>query len=86
METDKPIELTLEEEDAVLARGAHRPLAAGAYNPYDVDPRRGHTHDPTAPAASQKTDLRKLSEWIKLKREIEELKAQETQAAKTASK
>ena len=75
MTQEKPVELSLEEEDALLARGASKALPQGAYNPYDVDPRRGKAPPPGA--AGSRTDLRKLSEWIKLKREIEELKTEE---------
>jgi hypothetical protein len=72
---DKPqIILSLEDEDALLSRGKPK-LPAGAYDPYNVDPRPGK---PAAvQTAANRTDLRKLSEWIKLKREIEELKAEE---------
>jgi len=80
---EKPIELSLEDEDALLSRGAKKALPQGAYNPYDVDPRRGKA---TAQSEAQaRTDLRKLSEWIKLKREIEELKAEEERAAQGAA-
>lgn len=75
MSKDKPVELRLEEEDAFPARGAGKALPQGAYNPYDVDPRRGKA--PPGGTAAGRTDLRKLSEWIKLKREIEELKSKE---------
>lgn len=75
-------ELRLEEEDALLERGAGKPLPKGAYNPYDVDPRRGK---PAPETAAARTDLRKLSEWIKLKREIEDLKAEEERAAEAKS-
>lgn len=70
MSEEKKLELSLEDEDAVISRGKPR-LPAGAYNPYDVDPRA--TTAPKGPAT--RTDLRKLSEWIKLKREVDELKA-----------
>jgi hypothetical protein len=75
---EKPVELSLEEEDALLARGTNKPLPQGAYDPYDVDPRRGRS---SAGEAHGRTDLRKLSEWIRLKREIEELKTEEERAA-----
>lgn len=83
MSHDKPIELSLEDEDALLERGGKKALPQGAYNPYDVDPRAGKAKPVAAPAAGgpTRTDLRKLSEWIKLKREIEELKAEEDRAA-----
>jgi len=76
---DKPIELKLEDEDALLERAtAGKALPKGAYNPYDVDPRAVRT---PKTGAGARTDLRKLSEWIKLKREIEELKAEEERTA-----
>ncbi len=49
-----------------------RPAPGGAYNPYDIDPK---ARRPLKPVAKQ--DLRKLSEWIKLKKEVEELKKEE---------
>jgi hypothetical protein len=79
---DKPIELSLEDEDELLSRGKPR-LPAGAYNPYDVDPRTGKK---TARAPAARTDLRKLSEWIKLKREVDELKAAEGEPVPSAKK
>lgn len=79
MTSDKPIELSLEDENALLERGASKALPKGAYNPYDVDPRRGKTAAEKAPAA--RTDLRQLSRWIQLKREVDELKAEEERAA-----
>jgi hypothetical protein len=81
--TEPVIELSLEDEDALLARGKPR-LPAGAYNPYDVDPRAAK---PVAGGGGNGVDhLRKLSEWIKLKREVEELKAAEAQPAAQAPK
>ncbi len=42
----------------------------GGYDPYDAEP----TARLKAPAGKHKpTDLRKLSEWIRLKREVEQL-------------
>ena len=70
-------ELSLEDEDALLTRGKPR-LPAGAYNPYDVDPKAAK-----AAAPGNRKDLRKLSEWIKLKREVDELKSAEGDPAVT---
>lgn len=77
MSDEKPIELSLEDEDALLGPGAAKKLAQGAYDPYDVDPRRGRRPEKSG---TTRTDLRQLSKWIKLKREIEELKAEEERA------
>ena len=87
MSDQKPIELSLEDEDALLERGAKKALPQGAYNPYDVDPRRGKAAASPAPGSggTSRTDLRKLSEWIKLKREIEDLKAEEERSAERDS-
>ncbi|MET0293117.1 MAG: hypothetical protein ABW136_12220 [Steroidobacteraceae bacterium] len=71
MSKEKPLELSLEDE-SVQPRGKPR-LAANAYNPYDVDPRAPRKDD----KSGARTDLRKLSQWIKLKREVDELKATE---------
>ncbi len=72
MSEQKPIELKLE-DDAPLPRGKHR-LPANAYDPYDVE--AGEAPKKVAdPSAANRTDLRKLSQWIKLKREVDELKA-----------
>jgi hypothetical protein len=76
---EKPIELSLEDEDALLERSGGKALPKGAYDPYDVDPRAPRVPAKTAGPAAR-TDLRKLSEWIKLKREIEDLKAEEERA------
>ena len=80
MSKDKPIELSIEDEDAILSRGKAK-LPAGAYDPYDVEPRRPKAADKVDVPGATRTDLRKLSEWIKLKREIEELKAEESKPA-----
>ncbi len=82
MTQEKPIELSLEDEDALLERGAKKALAQGAYNPYDVDPRRGKKA--VEKGNTTRTDLRQLSKWIKLKREIEDLKAEEERADESA--
>jgi hypothetical protein len=67
-----PLELELEDDDGELLRRLG-PLAPvkGGYNPYDRDPQRRKKPDAVSHA---NTDLRKLSEWIRLKREVEELK------------
>ena len=70
---EKPLKLVLEDD---VERGGKPRLAANAYNPYDVEPGR------PAAKGEARTDLRKLSQWIKLKREVDELKAAETPPAK----
>ncbi|HEU5135986.1 MAG TPA: hypothetical protein VFU13_12625 [Steroidobacteraceae bacterium] len=47
---------------------------AGGFDPYA---RVGSAHVPEAKKAPVKRDLRKLSEWIKLKRELDERKLQD---------
>ena len=47
---------------------------AGGFDPYA---RVGAAHVPEAKKAPVKRDLRKLSEWIKLKRELDERKSQD---------
>ena len=84
MSDKKPIELSLEDEDALLERGSGKSLPNGAYNPYDVDPRAVRPPVKAAGSAAR-TDLRKLSEWIKLKREVEDLKAEEERAERKES-
>jgi len=63
----KPAELSLVDDREQM------PLRGGAYNPYDIDPAIGRKQ--LQPVA--KPDLRKLSQWLKLKREVEELKKEE---------
>ena len=54
-------------------RAARLPLkTAGGYNPYDAVPRGKTTGRPTGKRKNP-TDLRKLSEWIRRHREIDEL-------------
>ena len=58
--------LRLELEDT-----AAKPAAVPGYNPYDRNPVKAGP--PKKPAAAR-SDLRKLSEWIRLKKEVENLK------------
>ena len=53
-----------------------RLLPGKAYDPYDRDPKLVGKAKSKAP----KPDLRKLSQWIKLKREVDELKKEEPEA------
>lgn len=73
------IELSIEDTAAEMRRGlAPRDgkLVAGGYNPYDVAPVFGGRNEaPPAPKTARKpSDLRKLSEWIKLQRRVRALK------------
>lgn len=74
MKVDLPLsqELELAEDDG--PRGPRSSLAGGAYDPYNVDPKTGRK-PVAAPKTEARTDLRKLSEWIKLKREVDEAKS-----------
>lgn len=73
-------ELALEDTAAQRRRGL--PVRAGGvvgYNPYDTGPPAagsGPSAPPgePAPPPRKRTDLRKLSEWIRLQREVEALK------------
>jgi hypothetical protein len=69
------LELKLEDDDGEMLRrlGPQAPVKGG-YNPYDRDPQRRTKPEAVSHA---NTDLRKLSEWIRLKREVEELKKQD---------
>jgi hypothetical protein len=69
-------ELSLEDTLAQKARGVQvnaRPSSrsSSGYNPYDAEPARTSKEPRRKP-----TDLRKLSEWIRLQREVEDLKKQ----------
>jgi hypothetical protein len=66
------LKLSLEDTVAQKMRGvpATRRTSVGGYNPYDAEPAA------KAKGAGQKskpTDLRKLSEWIRLQRQVAEL-------------
>lgn len=52
-----------------LAPDMLTPENVGGYNPYERDATQKST------GATQRTDLRKLSEWIKLKQQVEAQKA-----------
>lgn len=73
-------ELKLEDTVAQQSRGVpvRARSAVSGYNPYDAaepvaeDPRPGEPQRQRKP-----TDLRKLSEWIRLQRQVEALKKEE---------
>jgi hypothetical protein len=67
------LSLSLEDTIAQRMRGvAKRAKGAGVagYNPYDMEP----TAPKKAEVAEKPTDLRKLSEWIRLTRQVAALK------------
>lgn len=67
------LELRLEEDDGdTVRRHGLKPKLKGGYDPYDRDPLKKKKME----VVRQSPDLRKLSEWIRLKREVEELKKQ----------
>ncbi len=65
------VKLSLEDTIAQKMRGvAAKRTLVGGYNPYDADAAAAVK----LPDGKRKhTDLRKLSEWIRLKREVEQL-------------
>ena len=68
-------ELSLEDTLAQKMRGVpvKTRVPASGYNPYDAMASGKSREPPRKP-----TDLRKLSEWIRVQRQIEELKKRET--------
>jgi hypothetical protein len=73
MTREPALELRLEEEDGdTIRRHGLKPKLKGGYDPYDQDPLKKKKIE----VVRQSPDLRKLSEWIRLKREVEELKQQ----------
>jgi hypothetical protein len=60
-----------DDELAALSIQEYRP--GGSTNPYDRVGKAGEVETTRPPA--QRTDLRKLSEWIKLRRELEARRA-----------
>jgi hypothetical protein len=69
-EPEKEMPVKLEVLDYNPARRRSRTvLRAGAYNPYEKD---GGDAGDTARVKRPRADLRKLSEWIKLKQEVEQ--------------
>lgn len=73
-----PPDLALEDTAALRNRGvAVAPDPGNGYNPYDTGPPAGARAPRDAAAAAppgKRTDLRKLSEWIRLQRQVEDLK------------
>jgi hypothetical protein len=69
---DGSMELSL--EDTLTPRRGGLPFkAAGGYNPYDTVP-LDESRDRDRNKLRKQADLRKLSEWIRLTLEIDELK------------
>jgi hypothetical protein len=82
VETDPPLslvedplpDLALEDTAALHKRGVGADPTNG-YNPYDTGPASGPRATREGPATpGKRTDLRKLSEWIRLQRQVEDLK------------
>jgi hypothetical protein len=63
-----------------LEQSSDEPKPAAGYNPYNRDVKKKLAPEPAASRTSTttRTDLRKLSEWIKLKQEVEARKTDET--------
>lgn len=84
MENDPPLSLMedpfpdLALEDTAALRNRGLPVGAdpaSGYNPYDTGPPPGARAAREQPApGGKRTDLRKLSEWIRLQRRVEDLK------------
>jgi hypothetical protein len=70
-------ELSLEDTIAQQRRGLFpKGKKADSYNPYDMDTPAAPANKPSVAADPKRrpTDLRKLSEWIRLQRQVEALK------------
>lgn len=75
----KDSELSLEDTIRGSTRMGRRPKAAlNGHDPYDRDSKERSRKMPARP-----TDLRKLSEWIRMKREIEALNNEEARTDST---
>jgi hypothetical protein len=77
---DGAFELSLEDTLAQKMRGlaVKSRVAVAGYNPYNAEP-PGKPKDRKEPAQGSKpTDLRKLSEWIRLQRQVAELKKEKS--------
>jgi hypothetical protein len=75
---DGSMELSLEDTLAQRMRGVPvKARTTGGYNPYDAVP-LGKAKEQGQDKRKQRTDLRKLSEWIRLTKEINELKKQQS--------
>src|ERR1700689_1091758 len=67
------LSLSLEDTIAKKKRGVPTRSRTGVvgYNPYDAEPAKSKSKD--ADGKAKPTDLRKLSEWIRLQRQVAEL-------------
>jgi hypothetical protein len=67
------LSLSLEDTIAQKMRGVPTRSRTGVvgYNPYDAEPAKAKSKD--ASGKTKPTDLRKLSEWIRLQRQVAEL-------------
>lgn len=77
--TDASKKLTIEDTRAQKMRGLQIKTRSGkgGYNPYEAEAVDKST-DADGKQRKKPTDLRKLSEWIRLTREIDELKKNES--------
>ena len=66
-EPERSLPEKLELEDPRLKKLRHDPLPAGAYDPYEK------LTDETQRQRRKPRDLRKLSQWIRLRQEVEAL-------------
>jgi hypothetical protein len=74
MNAELPLELQLVDEEGPSRGPRPQRLPAGAYDPYNVE--TSASGKPVVEQAPvERTDLRKLSQWIQLKREVDALKA-----------
>jgi hypothetical protein len=69
------LNLSLEDTIAQKMRGVPTKTRTGVvgYNPYDAEPAKSKSKSKDADGKAKPTDLRKLSEWIRLQRQVAEL-------------
>jgi hypothetical protein len=76
------LELSLEDTLAQKMRGlaVKSRVAVAGYNPYNAEPaaKPKDNKDKDKPEGRKPTDLRKLSEWIRLQRQVEEMKKEKS--------
>lgn len=76
-EPDRSLPEKLELEDPRLKKLKHSPLPAGAYNPYEK-----LSDDTQQRPRPKPRDLRKLSQWIRLRQEVEALSREDENPTK----
>jgi hypothetical protein len=69
------VNLSLEDTIAQKMRGVPTKSRTGVvgYNPYDAEPAKSKSKSKHTDDKAKPTDLRKLSEWIRLQRQVAEL-------------